>query len=191
MALGGIVACGAVYGLIGVGVIASGTRWIERLMPPVVTGVSTSLLFRSRTWRRPASTPGCRSPGKRLQRPETAAAFLATPADFGRQRSHSIVAANATVEQPDMTLNEIVAAMSNAGIEGSRTAVWRFYERHGISFKKTLYAAEQKRAEVARARRRWMREQGMFDPARLVSSTRPARIPRWCGLMAAVPVVSD
>jgi putative transposase len=31
-----------------------------------------------------------------------------------------------------------------------------------------LYAAEQKRAEVARARRRWMREQGMFDPARLV-----------------------
>ena len=38
VALGGIVACGAVYGLIGVGVIASGTRWIERLMPPVVTG---------------------------------------------------------------------------------------------------------------------------------------------------------
>jgi hypothetical protein len=30
------------------------------------------------------------------------------------------------------------------------------------------YAAEQKRADVARARRRWMREQGMFDPARLV-----------------------
>jgi hypothetical protein len=41
----------------------------------------------------------------------------------------------------------------SGGIEGSRTAVWRFYERHGISFKKTLYAAEQKRAEVARARR--------------------------------------
>ena len=32
--------------------------------------------------------------------------------------------------------------------------------------KKTLYAAEQKRADVARAR--WMQEQGMFDPARLV-----------------------
>ena len=29
-------------------------------------------------------------------------------------------------------------------------------------------AAEQERADVARARRRWMREQGMFDPARLV-----------------------
>src|SRR6516165_1086188 len=36
------------------------------------------------------------------------------------------------------------------------------------ALKKTLYAAEQNRAEVARARRRWMREQGMFDPARLV-----------------------
>jgi transposase len=36
------------------------------------------------------------------------------------------------------------------------------------ALKKTLYAAEQKRAEVIRARRRWMREQGMFDPARLV-----------------------
>jgi transposase len=40
------------------------------------------------------------------------------------------------VDQPDMTLDEIVAAMSRAGIEGSRTAVWRFYERHDISFKK-------------------------------------------------------
>ena len=43
-----------------------------------------------------------------------------------------------TVEQPDMTLDEIVAAMSKAGIAGSRTAVWRFYERHDISFKKNF-----------------------------------------------------
>ena len=34
--------------------------------------------------------------------------------------------------------------------------------------KKTLRAAEQQRADVARARRRWMRAQGMFDPAHLV-----------------------
>ena len=31
-----------------------------------------------------------------------------------------------------------------------------------------MRAAEQERADVAFARRRWMREQGMFDPARLV-----------------------
>jgi len=72
-------------------------------------------------------------------------------------------------EQPDLTLDEVVGAMKKARIAGSRTAVWRFFERHGLSFKKkTLYAAEQKRAEVARARRRWMREQGFFDPAKLV-----------------------
>jgi transposase len=71
-------------------------------------------------------------------------------------------------EQPDLTLDEVVAAMAKVKIAGSRTAVWRFYERHGFTFKKTLYAVEQRRAEVARARRRWIREQGMLDPARLV-----------------------
>src|SRR6478735_8159173 len=34
--------------------------------------------------------------------------------------------------------------------------------------KKSLRAAEQERADVEQARRRWMREQGMFDPAHLV-----------------------
>ena len=43
-----------------------------------------------------------------------------------------------TMEQPDMTLDEIVSAMSKARIKGSRTAVWRFYERHDISFKKNF-----------------------------------------------------
>jgi transposase len=71
-------------------------------------------------------------------------------------------------QQSDLTLDEIVAAMRKRRIAGSRSAVWRFFRRHNISSKKTLYAAEQKRADVARARRRWMREQGMFDPARLV-----------------------
>src|SRR5258705_1917718 len=34
--------------------------------------------------------------------------------------------------------------------------------------KKSLRAAEQKRADVARARRRWIREQGRLDTTRLV-----------------------
>jgi uracil-xanthine permease len=37
-ALGGIVACGAVYALIGLVVMLVGYKWIEYLMPPVVTG---------------------------------------------------------------------------------------------------------------------------------------------------------
>ncbi|HAV1638188.1 TPA: pyrimidine utilization transport protein G [Enterobacter hormaechei subsp. xiangfangensis] len=38
VALGGIIACGLVYTLTGLVVIKVGTRWIERMMPPVVTG---------------------------------------------------------------------------------------------------------------------------------------------------------
>ena len=38
VALGGIIACGAVYFIIGAIVQAVGTGWIERFMPPVVTG---------------------------------------------------------------------------------------------------------------------------------------------------------
>lgn len=38
VALGGIIACGAIYTLIGLIVMKAGTGWIERLMPPVVTG---------------------------------------------------------------------------------------------------------------------------------------------------------
>ncbi len=38
MALGGIIACGAVYAVIGLIVMKTGAGWIEKLMPPAVTG---------------------------------------------------------------------------------------------------------------------------------------------------------
>jgi len=44
VALGGIVACGALYALIAIGVMAAGTQWIERLMPPVVTGAIVAVI---------------------------------------------------------------------------------------------------------------------------------------------------
>jgi uracil-xanthine permease len=44
VALGGIVVCGAVYALIGLGVMAIGTVWIEKLMPPVVTGAVVAVI---------------------------------------------------------------------------------------------------------------------------------------------------
>ena len=44
LALGGIVACGAVYALIGGVVMAIGTRWIEKWMPPVVTGAVVAVI---------------------------------------------------------------------------------------------------------------------------------------------------
>jgi transposase len=39
-------------------------------------------------------------------------------------------------ERPDWTLDEFVAAMHKRQLPGSRSALWRFLERHGISFKK-------------------------------------------------------
>ena len=44
VALGGIVACGLVYTLVGFAVMASGTAWIERFMPPVVTGAVVAVI---------------------------------------------------------------------------------------------------------------------------------------------------
>lgn len=40
------------------------------------------------------------------------------------------------VEHPDLTLDEIVAAMRKRRIAGSRSAVWRFFARRKVSFKK-------------------------------------------------------
>jgi len=40
-------------------------------------------------------------------------------------------------EQPDLTLDEVVCAMRRRKVPGSRTAVWRFFQRHKITFKKS------------------------------------------------------
>lgn len=44
VALGGIIACGAAYTAIGLLVQAVGTGWIEKLMPPVVTGAVVAVI---------------------------------------------------------------------------------------------------------------------------------------------------
>lgn len=43
-ALGGIIACGVLYGIIGVITVFAGTRWIEFLMPPAVTGTVVMII---------------------------------------------------------------------------------------------------------------------------------------------------
>jgi transposase len=47
-------------------------------------------------------------------------------------------------QQPDLTLEEVVAEMNKQRIRGSRTAVWRFFERHDVSFKKKRYTQASK-----------------------------------------------
>jgi transposase len=38
--------------------------------------------------------------------------------------------------EPDLTLDEVVCAMREHKIPGSRTSIWRFFQRHKITFKK-------------------------------------------------------
>jgi transposase len=66
-------------------------------------------------------------------------------------------------EQPDLTLDEVVAAMRKRRIAGSRSAVWRLFARHGISFKKK----EPPRSR-ARASRRGLRAPTLDARARHV-----------------------
>lgn len=86
--------------------------------------------------------------------------------------------------QPEITLEEIRTLLRKRGITVGITMVWSFYARHGISAsKKSLYATEQDRADVAIARAVWKEHQGGLDPARLVfidetgTSTNMARLP--------------
>ncbi|MRD46800.1 pyrimidine utilization transport protein G [Caenimonas koreensis DSM 17982] len=44
VALGGIIACGVAYTVIGAIVQAVGTAWVEKLMPPVVTGAVVAVI---------------------------------------------------------------------------------------------------------------------------------------------------
>jgi transposase len=54
-------------------------------------------------------------------------------------------------KQPDLTLEEILAAMAKQGIPGSRSALQRFFDRHNVSFKKK---PARGRAETSRCRSR-------------------------------------
>ena len=85
-------------------------------------------------------------------------------------------------KRSDLTLDEVVLAMRKDKIPGSRTAVWRFFMRHKITFKKKACARRSKSARMWRGRA----GAGCGNRACLIlrtlcSSTRPPPIPRWCG----------
>jgi transposase len=73
-----------------------------------------------------------------VQRWEATGSIMARPSggSVSPLVDHAEFLPGLVIEQPDLTLDEIVAAMAKARIVGSRTAVWCFYERHGITFKK-------------------------------------------------------
>ena len=66
-----------------------------------------------------------------------------------------------------LTLHGLKAELAARGVV-SHDTVWRFLRHEGLRFKKTLFALEQARADIARRRRRWRSFQSGLDPRRLV-----------------------
>src|SRR5438105_2395955 len=75
-------------------------------------------------------------------------------------------------ERADLTLEEIRELLGERGVGVGVSSIWRFFDRHGISFKKTVHAAEQQRADVAHvvpADNKWL----------LALRWRPPSLRRW------------
>jgi transposase len=49
---------------------------------------------------------------------------------------HTTLILGLVKEQPDSTFMELLAALRKRRIRSSRSALWRFFERHNITFKK-------------------------------------------------------
>ncbi|WP_422365542.1 IS630 family transposase [Pelagibius sp.] len=73
------------------------------------------------------------------------------------------------IEQtPHLTLHGLKDELAARGVKVSHNAVWLFLRREGLRFKKTLFALEQTRVDIARRRWRWKSWQSRLDPQRLV-----------------------
>jgi transposase len=57
-------------------------------------------------------------------------------------------------QQPDLTLDKMVAALRKKRIRCSRTAIWRFFERHNITLKKASASPTRSRRRGLQARER-------------------------------------
>jgi transposase len=70
---------------------------------------------------------------------------------------------------PGLTLSELRdRLLADRGLSAGIAAIWSFFRREGISFKKKLLPSEQARRDVARRRASWRRYQGRISADRLV-----------------------
>jgi hypothetical protein len=70
--------------------------------------------------------------------------------------------------EPHVSLRKLLYELEARGIVVSHGALWNFVHGQGLSFKKTVRAAEQQRPDVARKRYWWQKYQTRIDPSRLV-----------------------
>jgi transposase len=75
---------------------------------------------------------------KWVQRWRQTGSVAAKPAGGSRSAldNHADVLLALIAAQADLTLDEICVLLRDRGIVASRTALWRFFDRHDISFKK-------------------------------------------------------
>lgn len=53
------------------------------------------------------------------------------------------------VEKPDLTLRALLTELGDRGVVVSCDTLWRYLKRQGVSFKKTVFATEQGRPDIA------------------------------------------
>ena len=80
---------------------------------------------------------------------------------------------------PDLTLHGLKDELAARGVKVSHNTVWEFLRPEGLRFKKTLFALEQARGDVARRRQRWRSWQADLDPQRLPGANDAATISRF------------
>ena len=117
----------------------------------------------------------------------------------GRIESHRDYLLGLIRRTPDITLLEIQERLiANCGERFAVSVLWRFFDRHEITFKrKTAHAEEQQRADVHSRRREWFAGQLDLDPTKLVfidETGASTNLARKCGrcrrgrrLRAAIP----
>lgn len=98
----------------------------------------------------------------------------AAPAKMGGYKKKTLSGEHASwliarCRQRDFTISQLVDELiQERGLKVDRHSVWEFLHAEGLSFKKTLFAKEQDRPDIARRREQWRKYQGRIDPGRLV-----------------------
>jgi len=90
----------------------------------------------------------------------------------------------ALIEQhPDLTLDEVICAMRNCNVSGSRTALWRFFSAPQDHIQKSLARSGAGHADVSHVRRAACANRACLARPNCRSSMRPVTT-RWSGCMA-------
>jgi len=94
-------------------------------------------------------------------------------------------------QEPDLTLEEIQRRLlDERQHKAGLGSVWRFFDRHGISFKKAFGRPRRLGLMLPRrGRHGWTINPGSI-PTNWSSSTKPAPQPRWRGCAAGLPAAN-